>query len=376
MRFTHLPKLTRRTGTAVAAVGGLAASALAALPASATIVDVAAGHNITVFHNLDFVTTTGWADGEELTVNVHRRGVLIGTTTGEASDPELTGSSGLEVNHGPEAAPVAGDCWVGHTPDIRPGDRISVTNGTVTDAVIVDRIAFTGRPQQLRTGAIVVPFMAKHADGTPIPVGRIDSAEFRAASNNSVRFESGRIVVERRPGAGPGQYRMRYRSPFRPSRNDQDNPLNQAQLRRVLLRDGHAIGFGHVDPLPREGMLVEGLNDSPGPAPGCEGSPSAQWAITGAPAAVNTTTGGRGLTVRGAAFDADSVRVTLTDNDPATAATPVSVANLAPAAGRQRWTARFTPQQVRRLNGGARVTATFTMAGGTFNDGAFIPVRR
>jgi hypothetical protein len=84
-----------------------------------------------------------------------------------------------------------------------------------------------------------------------------------------VRFEPDRIVVERRPGAGPGLYRMRYRSPFRPSRNDQNNPLNQAQLRRVLLRDGHAIGFGHVDPLPLEGMLVDGLNDTPGPAPGC-----------------------------------------------------------------------------------------------------------
>jgi len=375
MRLTHLPKLTRRTGTAVAAVGGLAASALAALPASATIVDVAAGHNITVFHNLDFVTTTGWAEGEELTVNVRRRGVLIGTATGAASDPELTGSFGLEVNHGPEGAPVAGDCWVGHTPDIRPGDRISVTNGTVTDAVIVDRIAFTGRPQELRTGAIVVPFMAKRANGTPIPLARIDSAEFRAASNNQVRFEAGRVVVERRPGAAPGQYRMRYRSPFRPSRNDQDNPLNQRQLRQVLLRDGHSIGFGHVDPLPLEGMLVEGLNDTPGPAVGCA-SPSAQWAITGTPAAVDTTTGGRGLTVRGAAFDTDSVRVTLTDNDPATAATPVKVANLGAAAGRQRWTAQFTPQQVRRLNGGAHVTATFTMAGGTFNDRAFIPVRR
>jgi hypothetical protein len=275
MRFTHRPKLSRRSAAAFAAVGGLAASGLAALPASATIVNVEPGHNITVFHNIDFVTTTGWAAGEEITVNVHRRGVLIGTTTGAASDPELTGSFGLEVNHGPEGAPVAGDCWEGTTPDIRPGDRISVTNGTVTDAVRVDRIRFTGRPQELGSGAIVVPFVAKRVGGTPIPVGQIDSAEFRAASNNQVRFEPDRIVVERRPGAGPGQYRMRYRSPFRPSRNDQNNPLNQAQLRRVLLRDGHAIGFGHVDPLPLEGMLVDGLNDTPGPALGCEAAPSA-----------------------------------------------------------------------------------------------------
>jgi hypothetical protein len=268
MRSTHRNIFTRR-GAAFAAAGGLAASVLAALPASATVVDVAAGHNITVFHNIDFVTATGWGDGELITVTVRRRGALIGTATGAASDPEATGSFGLEVNHGPEAAPVAGDCWEGNTPDIRPGDRISATNGAETDTVVVDRIRFTGRPNELRSGAIVVPFVAKRANGAPIPVGRIDSAEFRAASNNQVRFEPDRIVVERRPGAGPGLYRMRYRSPFRPSRNDQNNPLNQAQLRRVLLRDGHAIGFGHVDPLPLEGMLVDGLNDTPGPAPGC-----------------------------------------------------------------------------------------------------------
>jgi hypothetical protein len=354
----------------------VAASALAAIPASATIVDIAPGHNITVFHNIDFVTATGWGDGEEITVEVRRRGALIGTATGAASDPEATGSFGLEVNHGPEAAPVAGDCWEGHTPDVRPGDRISVTNGTLTDTVVVDRIAFTGRPQELRSGGIVVPFVAKRANGTAIPVARIDSAEFRAASNNQVRFEPDRIVVERRPGAGPGQYRMRYRSPFRPSRNDQNNPLNQAQLRRVLLRDGHAIGFGHVDPLPSEGMLVDGLNDTPGPALGCEAAPSAQWAITGTPATIDTTTGGTGLTVRGLAFNAESVSVTLTDRDPATVAAPVRVANLSQAAGRQRWTAQFTRRQVRQLNGRARVVATFTMGDGTFNDTVEIPQRR
>jgi hypothetical protein len=374
MRSTPRSTITRR-GAAIAAAGGLAASALAALPASATIVNVAAGHNITVFHNLDFVTASGWADGESITVNVHRRGALIGTATGAASDPEATGSFGLEVNHGPEAAPVAGDCWEGHTPDIRPGDRVSVTNGAETDTVVVDRIRFTGRPDELRSGGIVVPFVAKRANGGAIPLRRIDSAEFRAASNNQVRFEPDRIVVERRPGAGPGLYRMRYRSPFRPSRNDQDNPLNQRQLRRVLLRDGHAIGIGHVDPLPLEGMLVDGLNDTPGPAPGCEAAPSARWEITRTPAAVNTTTGGNGLLVRGLAFDAESVQVTLNDRDPATAATPVSTARLSNAAGRQRWTARFTARQVRRMNGRVLITARFTMADGSFSHRVGLPSR-
>ena len=60
---------------------------------------------------------------------------------------------------------------------------------------------------------------------------------------------------------------MRYRAPFRPARNGPG--WNQAQLRRALLGDGHATGFGHVDPLPQEGMLVDGLTDTPGAALGC-----------------------------------------------------------------------------------------------------------
>jgi len=356
---------TRRGAAAMVASAGLAASALAALPASATIVNVEPGHNVTVFHNIDFVAVSGWADGESVTVNVFRGDALIGTATGDASDPEATGSSGLEVNHGPEGTPVAGDCWEGHTPDIRPGDRITVSNGTLTDTVRVDNIAFTGRPRALRSGDIVVPFVAKRFNGDPIPARIIDSAEFRAASNNSVRFEGNRVIVERRPGAAPGQYWSRYRAPFRPTRNDSESPFNQAQLRRALLGDGHAIGYGHLDPVPAEAMLHDGLDDAPGPAPGCEAAPSAQWTVQNVtPGAINRTNVAGGLTLSGLAQDAQSVQVTLNDSDPATAASPVKTATLTG----QRWTADFTARQVRGLNGRIRAAVQFTLADGSFTD--------
>lgn len=342
---------TRRHGAALVAVAGLGASALAAMPASATVTDlgVNTGHNITVFHNIDFVAVFGWTEGEELTVTVERGNAVIGTSTGAAvATPE---GPGMEVNHGPEGAPVAGDCWVGHTPDIRPGDRVTVTNGTLTDQVVVDNIAFTGRPS-VRSGDIVVPFVAKRANGNAIPAAFIDSAEFRAASNNSVRFEGNRVLVERQPGGAPGEYRMRYRSPFRPSRNDSETPFNQAQLRRALLGDGHAVGFGHVAPLPLESMLYDGLDDAPGPAPGCEAAPSAQWKANSAtPGVVNVTNRAQGLTVRGLSHDATAVNVALSDSDPATPAAALSVpATLSAATGVQQWSARFTQQQLQNLN--------------------------
>jgi hypothetical protein len=360
--------LTRRRGATVIAAAGLGASALAALPASATITDVGvtAGHNITVFHNIDFVAVFGWAEGETLTVTVERGNTVIGTSTGATVvTPE---GPGLEVNHGPEGAPVAGDCWVGHTPDIRPGDRITVTNGTLTDQVIVDNIAFTGRPSALRSGDIVVPFVAKRANGRAIPAAFIDSAEFRAASNNQVRFEGNRVRVERQPGGAPGEYRMRYRAPFRPSRNDDNAPFNQRQLRRALLGDGHAVGFGHVAPLPLESMLYDGLDDAPGPAPGCEAAPSAQWKVASvAPGSVNLANRANGLAVRGVSFDTESVTVALSDNDPATTGAPT--ATVTPTgAGLQQWTAQFTQADLRGLNGRIRAVATFVLADGQFAD--------
>jgi hypothetical protein len=340
-------------GAAIAASAGLATAALAAVPASATVNSVATGHNITVFHNIDFVAATGWAVGESLTMTVTRNGVQIGTSTGLAADPEATGAGGLEVNHGPEAAAVDGDCWVGNTPDIRPGDRVTVTNGTVTDDVIVDNIAFTGDPQLQSNGNITVPFVARRANGNAIPAAFIDSGEFRAASNNSVRFEGVPVV---RRGA-PGQYNLVYRAPFQPTRNDDNAPFNQTQLRRALLQDGHAVGFGHVDPLPLESMLQDGLGDTPGPAPGCA-APSAQWGVTTTfPGNVNASNLARGLTVRGLATGATAVNVELRDGT-----APVVTKT---ATGTNNWSVSFTRAQLRSLNGNVRVVGRYDVTGGT-----------
>jgi hypothetical protein len=209
----------------------------------------------------------------------------------------------------------------------------------------------------------VVPFNAFRANGTAIPANFIDSAEFRAASNNSVRFEGNRVKVERRPGAKPGMYWSRFPSPFRPSRNDDQNPFNQAQLRRALLQDGHAVGFGHVAPLPTESMLVDGLDDAPGPAPGCS-APSARWSVNNVtPGAVNTRTVAKGLTVRGSTANANSVQVNLTDRDPST---PAAVVTKAATVAGNSWTASFTRAQLRPLNGRIVASARHTLAGGSF----------
>jgi hypothetical protein len=352
--------------TAVAVgLASLASTAVNTVPAEGTVRSMAPGHNITVFHNIDFVATFGHA-AETLTVEVRRNGVLIGSSSGPTVDtPE---GAGLEVNHGPEVVPPAdGDCWVGHTPDIRPGDVVTVSGAGFTDRVVVDNIGFTGRPRALANGDIVVPFNAYRANGRAIRPGFIDSAEFRSVRDNQVRFEmlpnprrSG-VVVERRPGAAPGQLWQRYKSPFRPARNRPG--WNQAQLRRALLGDGHATGFGHVAaPLPDEAMLHDGLADTPGPALGCS-SPSARWQVSSvSPKAIVPANRARGFKAAGRTFDAQRVMVRLVDKD---RGEPTRMVEKRARVTGNKWNVAFSPRQLRALDGRFRVSSLHTLAGET-----------
>src|SRR5919199_3897961 len=110
--------------TAAAAAGSVALSAQAhaALPAPGS---VRAGHNVSVFHEIDFVATFGHQVGTPLRIEVFRGPHFIARSAGNAvSTPE---GGGLEVNHGVDFAPGPGDCWAHATADMKPYDKIVVT---------------------------------------------------------------------------------------------------------------------------------------------------------------------------------------------------------------------------------------------------------
>jgi methionine-rich copper-binding protein CopC len=253
---------------AASAVALLAPALVGAAPASASLTGPGVGpnKNITVFHNLDFVGVFGYGTvGSIVRVEVIRDGAVIGVAQGPAwSTPE---GVGLEVNHGLEAGtPLPGDCWAGGTPDIRPGDRIVVTAGTTRNEVTVDDLRFTGRPElDPVTSDVVVRGVAKRADGSVIPPSALDSGEFR---NESGKYRATPDVVEATPGVDGG-FTMRYRAPYSGFRNSDGLTLEQRK-QALLTEDGHATGFGHIEPLPRETMLLDGITDVTGPAPGCE----------------------------------------------------------------------------------------------------------
>jgi hypothetical protein len=351
----------RRQRTALVAAAALAAGtvgAVSAVPASGTIVNIRPGKAITVFHNLDFVAIAGYGPiGREVTVRVLRNNVTIGSVTAPTTlTPE---GAGLEINHGPETTTAfPGDCWDGHTPDIRPGDRVVVSDGAGRDEVVVDNIAFTGRPEAAADGDVVVPFVARRAGGEAIPLTTIDSAEFRL---DQLRYEPDAIIVEERPDGDAGEYQMRYESSpeFTPSRtaddteDPEDVPLTQDQIRAALLGDGHAVGFGH-GALAGEAMLVEGLTDTPGPAPGCESAPSATSGLaTVTPSLINASTPvDQPLVVKGFSERAGAVQVRLS-------AGTAEVTKAATVTGteQQTWEARFTSGEMAELSGNVRVEA-------------------
>ena len=357
----------RRKRSALLGAAALTAGTLGALdavPASGSIgpAGVRANRVITVVHNLDFVAVGGYVQlGRKVTVRVVRNGVTVGSATGNTTHIADFGA-GLEVNHGIDGTFLRpGDCWDGHTPDIRPGDHIVVTDSTGRDEVVVDDIAFTGRPvQEPDTGDVVVPFRAVDARGDAIPAERLTATSFR---DDQLRYETADIALE--PVAGvAGEYQLRYRAPFAPTRGADDTPdpgetpdpgdppLTQDDIARSLLGEGHRIGFEGA--VGGEGMTVEGVTDTSGPAPGCEAAQAVSSGVSSVtPLVTNASNATAPMVVTGFSEDASVVEVQLRD----ATGTVTAPAQLSGPTGQQTWRASVPATELAALSGDIRVTA-------------------
>jgi hypothetical protein len=337
--------------------------------ASATVgpAGIDPGINISVFHNIDMVGTFGWPVDATVRVDVLRNDVLIGTSTGQTFDAAPDGGA-LEVNHGPLGAPLPGDCWVGHTPDIRPGDLVRVTSGTSVNEVIVDNIDLIG-PATLNAPVggvemVEVKGVALTAAGDEIPLADINSGEFRTVLPGG-QFRANPDAIVDDPTV-PGGFIMQYRSPYDGFRRPADSTIEQRR-NALLNEDGHMTGFGHAAPLPDEAMLVEGFEDATTPAPGCEGSPMARDAVTSInPGKLNVATmaAGGNLQIGGVSFDATDVSVTV-GALPAINVTPTGAAG-----GPQTWTASVPLAEVATLPDGDVTISMSSTRGGTALPGA------
>lgn len=341
-------------------------------PAQPTGPGVRDGKNIGVFHNLDFIAAFGYPVGEKLTIDVYRGEHKIATAFGPAIevDEGLPLNGALEVNHGPEGAAVQGDCWENFTPDILPGDRVVVTDSAGgTDEVLVDGISINEEgpidtDPTSETAPVTLEGRASYADGAPIPIDSLDSGEIR---HDGPRFRATPNNVERIAGTEDG-WRATYQYPYNTTQI-RDNPTIAAQKQAVLNGD-HAMGYGHVAPLPPETQLVEGIGGG-GPALGCEASPKQANAITiSDDESINLNSGP--LNLSGTAMEAVSaVGVILSDTDPNTPDARVEATGLTEGPGEKAWSAEFSREQLESLaDGELTATGSYTLSAGGETTGA------
>jgi hypothetical protein len=114
-----------------------------------------APHSIFAFPQRDFVSASGWAQGQAVTVQVvHPDGTIRSTLSGllPKDDPGTPGFDGIvEVNH------PGGYCWDTVTPDIRFGDKVRVVVDATgaTDEITVQNVT-AKRPVQTAPDTIQV----------------------------------------------------------------------------------------------------------------------------------------------------------------------------------------------------------------------------
>jgi centrosomal CEP192-like protein/HYDIN/CFA65/VesB family protein len=166
-----------RVGRSAGRIAALAGGALAALALASPATSgaaVTAPHFINVFPSRDFVHIEGYTPGDEVTVTVHHDPALITSLSNAGQDASATGTVGsdgiFEVNH------VGGTCWSGFTPDIRPGDTVSVkdANGVVLDDMVVQNVD-GGRPVKTAADTIEIHGTATNSDGSTPDVALLSS---------------------------------------------------------------------------------------------------------------------------------------------------------------------------------------------------------
>ncbi|MDQ4086190.1 MAG: chitobiase/beta-hexosaminidase C-terminal domain-containing protein [Actinomycetota bacterium] len=320
--------------SALAVLSCAVATAGLVLPADAA---VNAGHTVFVLKDDSIVEAEGYAPGENLLVEVRRNGVVVGSVEGPASDPGGT----FIINHDV--------CWDDFTPQILPGDVVTVASSGGVERVPVTDIHVTQGPRRIGSTFTIKGRVV----GPRIPV---DQLQVEARTNDPIRFRP--IAPNLNPDSERGEVRgeISYDSPLSGDFTATFSGLNAQQQEAA---DNLSEFFVSHAPAANEmTMATEGTG---APGPGCP--PVVRHAVTGlSMPVINLQNRDRNLRVSGMTLDATAVSVRLRDAD----GTPVtSEVTPAPATGAQTWAATFTPAQMQQLNGRINVSARYTTAEGT-----------
>jgi len=324
--------------TALGVLSGAVATAGLMLPAEAL---VNPPHTVFVLKNSSEVEAEGYVPDEPMRVELRRRGVVVGSFAGPASQ---TGT--LALNHD--------QCWDNFTPQILPGDVVAVTSngGATTETVRVANIELTGQPTLVDADTFTI---TGRANGAVRPA--LNQLGAFARTETPVRYrpetpDDGTVTYDGAGGAFTATFNM-----------------NAAEQTAFPNLTGASV---FLAPTANEQTIASGLNgDLPAPGPGCSAVQS--HAVTDlSHTVINRTNRSRNLVVSGMTIDATAVNVRLRDGD----GTVVNgAANVTGAAGPQTWRATFPAGRLAALNGRITVAGQYTTGGATLN-GATMTVNK
>ena len=270
--------------------------ALSAGPAAATVLG---SHVVAAIPASSTLELSGYPPGADLSIDAIRDGMVIGHATTKAL-PD--GSAGIN--------PV--DCWQGTTPQLLPGDTISVAGAGPTDTMVVQDVNATAMDVDPANGNVLVHGTAIAPGGGPFDP-RAFSASVQARISRPAGgglFSNGRNSL--RAGAGKFDGTIAYDPPTA------DDPTPTTWTARFPLSStdaANALGAKNF-----EGVFLVGLSELTigrfpvaAPAAGCP--PIQRNGVTGfGRPAVNEANVATPVIVSGVAQpDVTSVAVTLAD---------------------------------------------------------------
>jgi hypothetical protein len=261
-------RVTLAAAAAVMASAAFASSAPAAEPP-------AIGHEVISFPSRDFVSAAGYVQGVPARVQVRRRdasGVLRVVSQSTAvmpqDDPSTAGFDGIvEVNH------PGGGCWVGVTPDIRPGDKVRVfqreddpttdVNDPIflaDDTTSTAAVKIAGRPfiKPGTTNVVRVEGTAQRMDAqgnllaAQIPLAQL---EHRFIAGSANRF----VINGRRDLRAPGNGTRAYMTPGSTTdfRWFAEYRLSGTDIQRALNSESRIMWLGRVPANENELTIME-----------------------------------------------------------------------------------------------------------------------
>jgi hypothetical protein len=331
----------------------MTAAMLTPTPSFAVIEDPpSAAFEITIFPQRDFVSA-GWNGTDKaLTFDLTRGGVNVGHAASNQVAPALTTDAAgiLEVNH------PGGLCWAGSTPDILPGDVLTITEGPDVGARLTTLNVTANAAVATATG-IEVTGTALNLDGTPMDLSlveqRIINPDGFSNGRRDIRATSDGGSLGSLVATGGGNWRATY------ALGNDDVDLALAGQTRALAWMATDVDGNRL------GITIYEVGEVGGPGMGGCPAGAANSVTAAAPASVNAANIAGGLTLSGASFDASSVTITLDDANPATAPVMASGAPVS-ATGASAYTVTFTGAQLATLSDGMlTATSLFTQTGGT-----------